>query len=294
LKVYHKSNDYQRSSLVNLLFKKTCIALLGSVLVLPSCVTKNKPSDAMGNTSPPPAYIQLARKDADTIGKRIWMNESSGKREGLTVWNQGESFASLGIGHFIWYPQGQEGPFHETFPDLLSFIKKQGIILPRWLEQTADCPWQTRESFLANFNTAELLELRAFLEATIPQQVEFMIRRLELTLPAMLTTLPASQRPHIERQFHRIAQIPQGVYALVDYVNFKGEGTNPNERYQGQGWGLLQVLQQMAGNTQNPLQEFAAAAEFVLKRRIYNSPPERGESRWFTGWQNRVYTYLSL
>jgi len=274
---------------MRILSKKTCVVLLTSVLVLPSCVTKTKPT---ADTAPKPAYIQVAQRDAATIGQKIWMNESSGKREGLTAWNTGESFASLGIGHFIWYPQGQEGPFHETFPNLIKFIKNQGITVPSWLEQTPDCPWRTLEEFNANFNSSNMLELRAFMERTISEQVQFIIQRLESALPTMLTALPAQQRPYVETQFHRVAQTPQGVYALIDYVNFKGEGTNPNERYQGQGWGLLQVLQHMIGNTTNPVQEFVNAAESVLKRRIENSPPERGESRWLTGWKNRLLTYL--
>ena len=37
--------------------------------------------------------------------------------------------------------------------------------------------------------------------------------------------------------------------------------------------------------------EFAAAAKRMLSRRIANSPPERGEKRWETGWHNRCDTY---
>ena len=34
----------------------------------------------------------------------------------------------------------------------------------------------------------------------------------------------------------------------MDYVNFKGEGVSSSERYRGQGWGLLQVLESNAGD----------------------------------------------
>ena len=37
-------------------------------------------------------------------------------------WNPGEEFPSLGIGHFIWYPAGVDGPFIESFPRLLAFL----------------------------------------------------------------------------------------------------------------------------------------------------------------------------
>jgi hypothetical protein len=76
---------------------------------------------------------------------------------------------------------------------------------------------------------------------------------------------------------------------LVDYVNFKGEGTLPSERYKGQGWGLLQVLEEMGDRP--PLLEFRRAADTVLTRRVKNSPPGRGESRWLPGWKNRIRTY---
>ena len=62
------------------------------------------------------SIIQVAQSDAEVIGKKIWLNESAGKVEGLTAWNQGENHASLGIGHFIWYPKNHEGPFQESFP----------------------------------------------------------------------------------------------------------------------------------------------------------------------------------
>ena len=85
------------------------------------------------------------------------------------------------------------------------------------------------------------------------------------------------------------------MYALIDYVNFKGEGSSPSERYQGQGWGLLQVLEHMLDNPDRrpELQRFADSARFVLARRIANAPPERGEQRWALGWNRRIDTYLS-
>jgi hypothetical protein len=39
------------------------------------------------------------------------------------------------------------------------------------------------------------------------------------------------------------------------------------------------------------LDEFAASAKTVLRRRVANSPPERGEARWLSGWLARVDGY---
>jgi hypothetical protein len=87
-----------------------------------------------------------------------------------------------------------------------------------------------------------------------------------------------------------VAATPNGVYALVDYVNFKGEGTNPRERYRGQGWGLLQVLQEMNDNSAGPAAaEFSRAAKRVLARRIANAP--RREDQWRAGWFTRCDSY---
>ena len=77
----------------------------------------------------------------------------------------------------------------------------------------------------------------------------------------------------------------------MDYVNFKGEGTNPSERYKGEGWGLLQVLGGMHGSGPGAAHEFGVSAAEVLTRRVRNSPPERKEERWLEGWKSRVRAY---
>jgi len=77
--------------------------------------------------------ITLSHTDVQRIGKKIWQNECNGTISGLTSWNQGEDFASLGIGHFIWYPKGRRGPFEESFPKVVSFVSKRGAKLPTLL-----------------------------------------------------------------------------------------------------------------------------------------------------------------
>jgi hypothetical protein len=44
----------------------------------------------------------LSDSQALEIGRRIWKNECAGTVSGLTSWNKGEEFPSLGIAHFIW------------------------------------------------------------------------------------------------------------------------------------------------------------------------------------------------
>ena len=239
--------------------------------------------------------ITLPHDEALKIGKRVWQNECNGAISGLTAWNKGEDFASLGIGHFIWYPKGRHGPFEESFPKVVSFISKRGAKLPTILLKVPGgepCPWSSRTEFLQAENTPGMNQLRRFLVDTIDLQAEFLVARLEAALPKMLAETPPADRTNVQQQFERLMKTPQGRYALVDYVNFKGEGVLHSERYQGQGWGLLQVLEAMHGTSDaGAVGDFARAAKAVLTRRVQNAPPGRHESQWLTGWLRRINSY---
>jgi hypothetical protein len=239
--------------------------------------------------------ITLSHSAALKIGKRVWQNECNGTISGLTSWNRGEDFASLGIGHFIWYPKGRRGPFEESFPKLVSFVSNRGAKLPTVLLDVGrgqPCPWNSRAEFVEAQNSPEMNQLRRFLVDTIDLQAEFLVARLQAALPKMLTEAAPADKTNVQQQFERLTKTPQGCYALVDYVNFKGEGVLHTERYQGQGWGLLQVLETMRGNSEaDASDEFARAAREVLTRRVQNAPPERHESQWLTGWLRRVSSY---
>src|SRR5213595_351531 len=239
--------------------------------------------------------ITLSQSDTLRIGKKIWQNECNGTIAGLTSWNEGENFASLGIGHFIWYPKGQRGPFEESFPKLVSFISGRGAKLPKLLSGDAEqpCPWNSRAEFLGAQHTAEMNHLRQFLADTVDLQTEFLVARLQSALPKMLREAAPSDRANVQQQFERMAKTPRGCYALVDYVNFKGEGVLHTERYHGHCWGLLQVLVGMhrtAGDA-GAVDEFVRSAKAVLIRRVQNAPAERRESRWLSGWIRRVNSY---
>jgi hypothetical protein len=241
------------------------------------------------------AAISLSHGDAVRIAKKVWQNECNGTIAGLTSWNEGENFASLGIGHFIWYPRGQRGPFEESFPKLVSFIASHGAKLPTLLLPIGEqpCPSNSRAEFLRAQHTPEMKQLRQFLADTVDLQAEFLVARLRNALPKMLEEAAPSDRANVQQQFERMGSIPQGWYALVDYVNFKGEGVLHTERYQGQGWGLLQVLENMHGTAgATAVTEFCRAARAVLIQRVHNAPAERHESRWLSGWSQRVNSYI--
>jgi hypothetical protein len=236
------------------------------------------------------AAINVSPEEAMRIGKRVWQNECGGTVSGLTSWNEGENFASLGIGHFIWYPAGQRGPFAESFPKFVAFARQNGANPPA--STSGACPWNSRAEFQAAQNSAPMKELRSFLAGSVNVQAQFLVTRLDEALAKMLAAAPADQRAAIQTQFERVGNARGGAYALIDYVNFKGEGVLPTERYRGEGWGLLQVLAGMhGGGSQSALDEFARSAKTVLQRRVQNSPPERKESRWLPGWLHRVASY---
>src|SRR5688500_18613853 len=147
------------------------------------------------------AAINLTPAETRRIGNRIWQNECGGTREGLTSWNMGENFASLGIGHFIWYPKGVNGPFEESFPSLVRFFAANGVKLPAWLKAEDDCPWNTRAEFLGAAKSEKMNELRDLLASTIQLQARFLAQRMEASLPKMLESAPKSQHAEIKSNF---------------------------------------------------------------------------------------------
>lgn len=242
------------------------------------------------------AGVRLTDAEAEAVGRKIWKNESGGTVDGLTHWNKGEAFASLGIGHFIWYVPGAGGIYTESFPGLLVALEAAGTPLPAWLRGRPACPWPDRETFFKEFRSPRMNELRDLLAATVGLQARYAADRLEKALPQVLAAAPASERPALQARFDRVASVPNGVYALMDYVNFKGEGVNPSERYKGEGWGMLQVLQGMPDTPagQAAVEAFVTSADAALTRRVANSDPARDEARWLPGWRKRLRTYTAL
>ncbi len=273
----------------------TLLAL--SFLPLAACTvtpTTTFTAPAISIAAPTSSFPVLSASDKRKIGKKIWQNESGGLVSGLTAWNVGEEFPSLGIGHFIWYPKNFRGPYTESFPSFIRFAQQRGVrTIPTWALQTPHCPWTSRASFNAAKNGSQLTSLRNFLAANVELQTDFILAKSQAALGKMLAAAPASQRGAIQANYAKVATTSNGAYALIDYVNFKGEGINPKEKYKGQGWGLLQVLANMrpAASGQPAAREFSASAKRMLDRRIKNSTPSRGETRWREGWHNRCNTY---
>ncbi|MFA5355940.1 MAG: hypothetical protein WC301_00820 [Candidatus Omnitrophota bacterium] len=262
---------------------------LGTLFFLLSCAVPFAGAGAQG--------ISLSQQETRWIGEMVFKNECAFKERCLVQWNEGEDFISLGIGHFIWYPKGRRGPFKDSFPCFIDYAKGAGQEVPGWLDTKPfpPCPWHSRKDFLNNQEDPRLSELRGFLMATKPLQAAFIVKRLEEALPLIVNNFPEEDREKITLRFNRVATTPSGVYALADYVNFKGLGVAASERYKNKGWGLSQVLREMKDEEEAPdaLKEFVRAADKVLTERVANAPKRRNEQRWLPGWRNRISTYLN-
>ena len=245
------------------------------------------------------AYSKLETvSETEFIGGLVFKNECNKQNSCLIAWNEGENFLSLGIGHFIWYPADQRGPFNEIFPKLLLFLEARGVEFPVWFKSLpgGHAPWAKRDDFITTLRKGDLEFLRNFLIQTKKYQAEFIVDRFRQSIPIILQATPKELRAETSQKLSFMIHSVNGLYPLADYVNFKGEGVFPSERYKGKGWGLLQVLHEMKmpQDKNRAVLEFVIAAEVVLKRRVDNSPPERNEKRWLLGWQNRIRTYLTV
>ena len=254
---------------------------------------KSKPAQVSESAEKKDIFLNISKAELNTIGEKIFKNEAGGIKKDLVYWNKGENFPSLGIGHFIWYKQGEPGIFEESFPRLVEYLKSKNIKLPKIMVKNKYSPWKSRQELnnLKNSKNADIEELTNFLYNNKDLQVMFIFKRLEASLEKMLEA--SDNKENVKKQFYRVANSPNGLYPLIDYVNFKGEGTNPKERYNDQGWGLLQVLENMKGTEigKAALTEFSNSAKFVLQRRVNNSDPSKNEKKWLQGWFNRCNTY---
>lgn len=263
-------------------------------MFLNGCLFLAVMTTTLPQAAPPSAgKVAISFDDAQELGNRIWKNECAGKIEGLTSWNEGEDFASLGIGHFLWYPNTtKKKNYQETFPDMLAFMVSCGASPPSWIDVKKGCPWRNKNQFVKNIDSPKMNELRQFLYDTRALQAIYIAKRLEEALPKITKGLELTEKKRVEKYFHALSQTPKGVYALVDYLNFKGEGTSTQERYGGKGWGLKQVLVGMPLQSIRYLDDFVVSAKAVLAERVKNAPTGKNENRWLKGWNARLNTYL--
>jgi len=183
---------------------------------------KSKPVQTSVSTEKKDIFANISRSELNAIGEKIFKNEAGGVKSNLVYWNEGENFPSLGIGHFIWYKQGEPGIFEESFPQLVEFLKSKNVKLPKIMAENKYSPWKDRQE-LINLKTkkipdTDIEELTNFLYDNKDLQIMFIFKRLEASLEKMIAV--SSNKENVRKQFYRVASSPNGLYPLIDYVNF--------------------------------------------------------------------------
>ena len=241
-------------------------------------------------------FPELEDSDYAWIASRIFRNETGGETRFLTYWGEGEDFPSFGIGHFIWFPNGVDAPFDETFPAMAASVSQNGVELPGWMQGLLpfDPPWNNKQEFDAAWSSIEMVELRSWLERTGHLQARFIVSAFVQRWQNL--ELPVEQKSRLTELLQQMVGSAQGLFAVVDYFNFKGLGDNSRERYQQQGWGLVQVLEALpplSPDQGDVIRLFRDAAARRLALRVELAPAERNESRWLEGWLARLDGYLT-
>jgi hypothetical protein len=237
----------------------------------------------------------LTSYELNVISDKIYQNETGGNPKYLMYWSPNENFASLGIGHFIWYPKNEPKRFDETFPSMIDYYVANKVAVPKWLLQARKigAPWRNKEVFERARSDKEFQQLKNILMNTKALQTQFFFDRVHASIPEIITHVAPEYRKHIIANYNALVKTKGGLYPLIDYINFKGKGIKATERYNNQGWGLLQVLKNMRPVQQGAgaLEEFSRVAYLMLERRVRNSPVEKNEKRWLSGWKKRTDTY---
>lgn len=271
--------------------RTVCLKLHCACLSLLLCLA------ACGTANPQLEMPELGDAEYHWIAARIFENETNSRMEYLTYWGAGEDFPSMGIGHFIWFPEGVDAPFDETFPAMLDYVGQRSgecVRLPKWLQQrpVPDAPWSDKKSFDAMQMSEQVVSLRHWLARTAPLQAQFIVETFRQRWNDL--ELDGGKKKELTLLLQRLLGTSEGLFAVIDYYNFKGLGSNPRERYAGEGWGLVQVLSDVAAvptNNAAMVEQFSTAAASQLAQRVDNAPPERNEARWLEGWHRRVAAY---
>lgn len=240
--------------------------------------------------------FEISKADTQLMAQRVFKNECSVEKNCLLEWNAGEDFLSLGLEHFIWFPSSTTSIFKDSFRSYLLYARKKGEKLPATLDKSPlpGCPWVNRDQFLTAKESQQYKDVLEFMIKTKNCQADYLIETTQRSLKKIIHATPQIQRQQISTYIAQLTSNAQGLYAVIDYLNFKGSGIGSAERYQGEGWGLLQVLQGMhESNSQNIIIEFVGSAERVLRHRVFNAPSNRHEDKWLQGWISRVDTYLT-
>lgn len=222
------------------------------------------------------------------LENKIKKNEVS-SQDKVMYWHLHEPFPYLGIGRFIWFPKDASFSYEEDFPSLLKFMKSKGHKLPDWLDADFHCPWSTRQEF--EKDQKKQFELKQALDSGIDLQIKFLVIHSFEIFQKIIDSCEPSHQAAIQSKFENILKDPRGLYALIDYCQFKGSGLNEKEFKDGHGFGLKQVIEALPSDCLN-VEGFVKTAKDILKQRVKNSNGH--DEKWLSSWINRLDRYRAF
>jgi hypothetical protein len=258
-------------------------------------------------------------QDRKRLIQRIWQRESHGNIAGLTAWNQGEDFASVGFNHSLWQRERKS-----TINYFAEFAHVQGLTnipqelsapLPdylntqeKWQNALDDAATQTPSTHAGK----KLHELQKFFLRDEVQdlQLDFILQDLQQFRRSLFTAVNKvtdedrrarwqAQLSAIEANYDWLARDESSFLAMFDYLSFKGNGFEEGNISIGLSsrnvtldthWGLLQVLARLDRKafSQDPLKAFTQAGSLVLQERAERWQEDK---KWILGWTNRLSDY---
>ena len=234
------------------------------------------------------SQIQERVNSGYLVGQDVKIKQ--GNNNNILLWKEKEKYLSLGVGHFLWYPESANvAKEDQSFINFIAYVEKnapeyhQQLWYQRYMANPA-FPWTSRDTFIADRDALDerYLALVEFLENTKTVQVAFMVDRFNQSVDKMLVGLTEEKRQKLLIEFNRVSHEPltgkisgEGITAMFNYVGFKGEGTSNQEVYNGVRVGLLQVLLNMPnGSTNLPVDDFIVSAKAILEQRIAQNPED--------------------
>jgi hypothetical protein len=222
------------------------------------------------------------------LENKIKKNETS-LQDKVIYWHLHEPFPYLGLGRFIWFPKDSNFSYEEDFPRLLKFMKDSGHKLPEWLGKEFSCPWSSRQEF--ENDQKKQLELKQLLESGINLQIKFLVTHSFETFEKIVDSFDESCKSLMINKLEKLLEDPRGLYALIDYCQFKGSGLNEKEFKDGRGFGLKQVIEALPQDSLN-VESFVKTAKDILKERAKNSHGH--DEKWLSSWINRLDRYRNF
>ena len=158
--------------------------------------------------------------------------------EGLTHWNKGSG--SFGIGHLTWFPENSTEKFR-NFSFSSSFFKKEDAVIVRngWPKQKSVLG--SHRKFLKDFKSERMVALRQFLWILKIYKPSLLLIEGELQRFSSKNGAKSLQKNRKTNLYQLLTPHKELMPWWIILI-LKAQAQSRRETYQGQGWGLKQVL----------------------------------------------------